>query len=114
MFSKQRTRYEYDRLRLPQRPAKPRDRGLTVLIDAGPSDFGWTGPRALRDLLDYGCEFIDYAKLYALNGLLYPVELIREVTKIYREYDVKPFCGGILFEAAYRGLATKRTCWNTV
>ena len=46
-------------------------------------------------------EFIDYAKIFAINGLMYPVELIKKVTALYRDYDVKPFCGGILFETAY-------------
>jgi phosphosulfolactate synthase (CoM biosynthesis protein A) len=91
----------YDRLEAPTRPGKPRKTGLTVMIDMGPSDFGWTGPTALKDLLEYGCEFIDYAKIYAVNGLVYPVELIKQINGIYRDYDVKPFCGGILFETAF-------------
>ena len=92
---------EYEKLSLPTRPGKPRETGLTVIIDTGPSDFGWTGPNALEDLLEYGCEFIDYAKIFAVNGLMFPPELIRKVSTIYRDYDVKPFCGGILFEIAY-------------
>jgi len=31
-----------------------------------------------------------------------PPELIRKVTALYRDYDVKPFCGGILFETAFQ------------
>ena len=92
---------EYDRLAAPSRPGKPRKTGLTVMIDMGPSDFGWTGPSALQDLLEYGCEFIDYAKIFAINGLMYPPELIKKVNALYRDYDVKPFCGGILFETAF-------------
>jgi len=92
---------QYERLEGPTRPGKPRKTGLTVMIDAGPSDFGWTGTTALEDLLEYGCEFIDYAKIFAVNGLIFPVELIKKVNALYRDYDVKPFCGGILFETAF-------------
>ena len=92
---------KYERLEGPTRPGKPRKTGLTVMIDAGPSDFGWTGTTALEDLLEYGCEFIDYAKIYAANGLIFPVELMKKVTALYRDYGVTPFCGGILFETAF-------------
>jgi len=91
----------YERLAAPSRPGKPRKTGLTAMIDMGPTDFGWTGPSGLRDLLEYGCEFIDYAKIFAVNGLMYPSELIKKITALYRDYDVKPFCGGILFETAF-------------
>lgn len=101
MRIKDRTIAQYERLQGPTRPGKPRHTGLTVMIDTGPSDFGWTGTTALEDLLEYGCEFIDYAKIFAINGLIFPVELIRKVNGIYRDYDVKPFCGGILFETAF-------------
>lgn len=96
-----RTVAQYEKLQGPTRPGKPRETGLTVMLDIGPSDFGWTGTTALEDLLEYGCEFIDYAKIYAINGLIFPVELIKKVNAIYRDYDVKPFCGGILFETAF-------------
>lgn len=93
---------QYERLAAPSRPGKPRKTGLTAMIDMGPTDFGWTGPNGLQDLLEYGCEFIDYAKIFAVNGLMYPPELIKKVTALYRDYDVKPFCGGILFETAFQ------------
>ena len=51
--------YTYERLKPPTRQGKPRKTGLTAMIDVGPSDFGWIGPRGLKDLLDFGAEFID-------------------------------------------------------
>lgn len=102
MRIKDRTVATYEKLKGPTRPGKPRETGLTVVLDAGPSDFGWTGTTALEDLLEYACEFIDYAKVFAINGLIFPVELIKKVNGIYRDYDVKPFCGGILFETAFQ------------
>ncbi|HAA91424.1 MAG: phosphosulfolactate synthase [Rhodospirillaceae bacterium] len=93
--------YTYERLKTPRRQGKPRKTGVTAMIDVGPSDFGWTGPRGLKDLLDYGADAIDYAKIYAINALDYPPPLIEKIIGIYRDYDVVPFAGGILFETAY-------------
>ena len=93
--------FQYSRLKAPSRQGKPRSTGLTAIIDVGPSDFGWTGPRGLKDLLDYGANFIDYAKIFAINALDYPPPLIKEIVSIYKDYGVVPFAGGILFETAY-------------
>lgn len=93
--------FEYERLKAPTRQSKPRKTGLTAMIDVGPSDFGWTGPRGLEDLLDYGAEFIDYAKIFAINALDYPPPLVKKIVCTYRDYGVIPFAGGILFETAY-------------
>lgn len=94
--------YTYERLKAPTRQGKPRETGLTAMIDVGPSDFGWIGPRGLKDLLDFGAEFIDYAKIFAINALDYPPPLIRKMVDIYKDYGVTPFAGGILFETAYQ------------
>ena len=60
-------------LALPPRSAKPRTRGLTSMIDFGPDTFGWTGaPDGIRNLLEVCADYIDYAKIYALNSLLMP------------------------------------------
>jgi len=93
--------FKYERLKAPTRQSKPRKTGLTAMIDVGPSDFGWTGPRGLKDLLDYGAEFIDYAKIFAINALDYPPPLIKKIVHTYKDYGVIPFAGGILFETAY-------------
>src|SRR3546814_10114055 len=57
-------------LALPQRGGKPRRRGLTALIDFGPDEYGWTGAGGIENLLDCAADYIDYAKIYALNALL--------------------------------------------
>lgn len=86
---------------LPERPVKPRRQGLTAVIDFGPDGFGWTGPRGVADLLDCAAAYIDYAKIYALNSLLLPRDVVKSIVKLYREADVAPFAGGILFEYAH-------------
>lgn len=88
-------------LALPQRARKPRLRGLTAVIDFGPDTFGWTGERGIADLLDCAGAYIDYAKIYALNALLLPREVVKRIVRLYRDGGVAPFAGGILFEYAY-------------
>lgn len=87
---------------LPPRSSKPRKRGITSMIDFGPDTFGWTGaPDGIRNVLEACAEYIDYAKLYALNALLLPREVTKAAAQTYRDYDVTPFAGGILFEYAW-------------
>ena len=90
-------------LQLPPRSVKPRERGLTSMIDFGPDQFGWTGgENGIRDLLSVAAQYIDYAKIYALNALLIPGEVLSRTTALYRDAGVTPFAGGILFEYAWQ------------
>ncbi|MBI3045299.1 MAG: phosphosulfolactate synthase [Betaproteobacteria bacterium] len=90
-------------LALPPRSSKPRRRGITSMIDFGPDTFGWTGaPEGIRNLLEACADYIDYAKLYALNALLLPRDAARAAARLYRDYGVVPFAGGILFEYAWQ------------
>lgn len=88
--------------KLPPRSAKPRTLGTTSVIDFGPDTFGWTGVQGVRDLLDYAADYIDFAKIYAMNALLVPESTIRTVVGLYQEAGVKVYSGGILFEYACR------------
>ncbi len=89
-------------LALPQRSPKPRRRGITSMIDFGPDTFGWSGgERGIADLLDVAANYIDYAKIYAMNALLIPGEVVKRTTKLYLDAGVMPFAGGILFEYAW-------------
>jgi phosphosulfolactate synthase len=87
---------------LPERGAKPRSRGLTAVIDYGPDGFGWTGERGVADLLDCAADYIDFAKIYAMNALLLPKPVVQRIVKLYRDADVDCYSGGILFEYAYQ------------
>ncbi len=91
------------RLSLPPRSPKPRRRGITSMIDFGPDTFGWSGgERGIADLLDVAANYIDYAKIYAMNALLIPGDVVKRTTKLYLDAGVMPFAGGILFEYAWR------------
>lgn len=87
---------------LPERSAKPRSRGLTAVIDYGPDGFGWTGERGVADLLDCAADYIDFAKIYAMNALLLPKPVVQRIVRLYRDADVDCYSGGILFEYAYQ------------
>lgn len=89
-------------LALPPRSSKPRRRGITSMIDFGPDTFGWSGgERGIADLLDVASNYIDYAKIYAMNALLIPGDVVKRTTKLYLDAGVMPFAGGILFEYAW-------------
>ena len=49
--------FQYSRLKAPSRQGKPRSTGLTAIIDVGPSDFGWTGPRGSMTCLIMGLTY---------------------------------------------------------
>ncbi|MDP3714981.1 MAG: phosphosulfolactate synthase, partial [Burkholderiales bacterium] len=59
------------------------------------------GERGIADLLDVAADYIDYAKIYAMNALLIPGETVKRTTKLYLDAGVMPFAGGILFEYAW-------------
>src|SRR5690606_24286081 len=71
------------------------------IIDFGPDNFGWTSPANLRDYLRCVADYIDYAKIYAMNALLLPEAIVKETVHIYEDVGIKPYAGGILFEYAY-------------
>ena len=73
------------------------------MIDFGPDELGWTGgERGIRDLLEVAADYIDYAKIYAMNALLIPAETVARTTRLYLDAGVTPFAGGILFEYAWQ------------
>lgn len=80
---------------------KPRRKGLTSIIDFGPDTFGWTGPQGVADYLTCVAEYIDYAKIYAMNALLLPEAAVKKIIQTYRDAGVIPYAGGILFEYAH-------------
>lgn len=89
-------------LQLPPRSSKPRRCGITSMIDFGPDCFGWTGgEHGIRDLLDVAADYIDYAKIYAMNALLIPEATVKRTSRLYLDAGVAPFAGGILFEYAW-------------
>jgi len=76
---------------LPDRPPKPREYGLTMVMDNGLSI------REAEDFMSVGCDYTDYVKLGFGTSLITPG--FRNKIKIYKEAGVVPYFGGTLFEA---------------
>ncbi|MGI9500590.1 MAG: phosphosulfolactate synthase, partial [Geminicoccaceae bacterium] len=74
---------------------KPRDKGLTIVRDR-------IRPLAQqRHFLDTYAPFVDLAKLSNISAAFYPETLIDQKLELYRQHDVTPMFGGIVFENAF-------------
>ncbi len=76
---------------LPDRPAKPRNNGLTMVMDKGLSF------REAEDFMSVGSEYTDYVKLGFGTSIITPG--VERKIKVYKENGVVPYFGGTLFEA---------------
>ena len=76
------------------RPPKPREQGLTMVLDWG------TGPNAQQDLIATGAEYIDFAKVAVGISRLLSNEYLRSKIASYRAADIEPFPGGQFLEYA--------------
>ncbi|NLN29804.1 MAG: phosphosulfolactate synthase [Bacteroidales bacterium] len=75
---------------LPERPSRPRQSGLTMVMDKGLS------VREAEDLMSVGSEYTDMVKLGFGTSLVTPG--VEEKIEIYRKAGTIPFLGGTLFE----------------
>jgi phosphosulfolactate synthase len=76
---------------LPDRTGKPRNSGLTMVMDKGLS------VREAEDFMSIGSEYTDYVKLGFGTSLITPG--LKEKIRVYRNAGVVPYFGGTLFEA---------------
>jgi phosphosulfolactate synthase len=78
-------------LDLPPRSPKPRDRGLTHVIDKG------LNLREIEGLFDTAGDYVDVVKLGW--GTSYVTRNLEKKIALYRSFDTPVVCGGTLFEA---------------
>ena len=83
----------FDFLELPERPAKPRDLGLTLALDKG------LAPRQVEDFMTVAAPYVDLVKLGWGTAVITP-ELERKLA-IYTEAGVPVYFGGTLFELTF-------------
>lgn len=76
---------------LPERPAKPRNSGLTMVMDKGLSI------REAEDLSSVGSEYTDFVKLGFGTSIITPGFEKKLLT--YKNAGIIPYFGGTLFEA---------------
>ena len=77
-------------LNLPERTIKPRDCGLTILIDSG------TPLNLFRDTIYSSSDYIDFVKFGWGTSLITP--LLERKIEVLQEHDINFFFGGTLFE----------------
>jgi len=76
---------------IPERPKKPRNEGLTMMMDKGLS------LRETEDFIEASGEFTDYVKFgFGTSAITNKLE---DKLKLYREANIRPYFGGTLFEA---------------
>ena len=92
-------------LGLPMRPAKPRERGLTHVMDKGLTLVEAEG------LLETAGEYVDIVKLGW--GTSYVTANLAEKIRLYQSHAVPVMCGGTLLEAAIaRGRVDEFRRWT--
>jgi phosphosulfolactate synthase len=82
-----------DFLDLPKRTTGQRKYGLTSIVDFG------TPIGELRNILNDYANIIDIAKIGI--GTAYVTPNIKEKIDLYKSYQIKPYCGGTLFEKCF-------------
>src|SRR4051794_41645138 len=80
-------------LDVPARPGKPRDIGLTHVMDKG------LNLRDIEGMFDVGGEFVDIVKLGW--GTSYVTNNLEKKIALYRHFETPIVCGGTLFEVVY-------------
>ena len=87
-------------LDLPARPAKPRESGLTHVMDKG------MNIREIEGLFDTAGEYVDIVKLGW--GTSYVTNNLEKKIALYRSFDTPIVCGGTLFEVGLRARPARR------
>lgn len=76
---------------IPERPAKPREKGITMMMDKGLS------LREAENFIESSGHLTDIVKLGF--GTSYVTPKLQEKLKLYKEAGIKTYFGGTLFEA---------------
>ena len=83
----------FDLTYIPERSVKPRESGITMMMDKGLSI------RETEDFIEASGQFADVIKFGF--GTSYVTNNLKEKIKLYRQAGIRPYFGGTLFEAFY-------------
>ena len=83
-------RYNFNLSHLPERTTKPRQHGVTMVMDKGIS------LRHAQDFVETSAPFVDFVKLGFGTSLL--SSNVKEKVKLYRSAGMKVYVGGTLFQ----------------
>ena len=78
---------------IPERPQKPRNEGVTMMMDKG------MGLRETEHFLEASAHLTDLVKFGF--GTSYVTNNLEDKIKLYKEAGIRPYLGGTLFEAFY-------------
>ncbi|AUW94510.1 phosphosulfolactate synthase [Sulfobacillus sp. hq2] len=78
----------------PDRTDKPRQRGMTMVIDKG------LGMTETRDLMELASDYVDQVKLTFGTSAFYKTRLLRQKIELVKSYGVDIFPGGTFLELA--------------
>ncbi|ALD19988.1 phosphosulfolactate synthase [Hymenobacter sp. DG25A] len=81
----------YDLNQIPERTAKPREQGFTMVMDKGLS------VREVEDFLEVGASYTDIVKLGWATSYVTPN--LKRKLEVYKEAGIPVYFGGTLFEA---------------
>ena len=76
---------------IPERPCKPRKKGLTMVMDKGLST------QEAQAMIDSSKDFIDIIKLGFGTAMI--TNNTKEKIKLYKNNNIQVYLGGTLFEA---------------
>lgn len=76
---------------IPERPAKPRTEGLTMMMDKGLS------LKEAEEFIESSGEFTDFVKFGFGTSVI--TNKLEEKVKLYKSANIRPYFGGTLFEA---------------
>lgn len=89
---------------IPERPSKPRERGITMVADWG------FGLNRQKDLIDTSGDFVDLAKIVVAISRIMPREVLTRKIQLYKENQIQPFPGGQFLEIAILQKRVKEYC----
>lgn len=87
--------HAFSSIPVPERQAKPRTRGLNMMIDWG------MGLARQADTLESAGVYIDNAKIAASIPRVMPREVLERKLALYRAHGIAPMIGGLFVELAY-------------
>ena len=79
-------------LKLPKRNKKPREEGISMIIDNG------YGIKLLEDFLEIGADYIDMIKFGWGTSII--TNNLKEKIQLCNKYNIKTYLGGTIFELA--------------
>ena len=89
------TDHAFASIPIPGRQAKPRTRGLNMMIDWG------MGLARQADTLESAGAYIDNAKIAASIPRVMPREILERKLALYKAHGIAPMIGGLFVELAY-------------